>query len=186
MDELLETIDWLQDIDPSARLSLIESSYSFLQGPLDKKQLNYLAETFQRTPENIERNFEAIGFIITSLSASRVLPEISWIGEVEKYLKEKDVDVKLAYSLNSLHNPLLSNFKDFDWRMEVQVSSRAVEDIIVPRIILQFQTEDSERVVECDHANLKNLYNQLKGALKSFESVRAKKAEKFLKPNKNL
>jgi hypothetical protein len=186
MDELLETLDWLQDIDCKSRLGLFESSYTFLQGPLDRKSLNTIAETYEKTSENIERNLEAIGFLITSLSTSRPLPEIPWIAELETFLKEKQADIKLGYSLNSLHNPLLSNFKDFDWRMEVQLSSRAVEDVIVPRIILQFQTDDQEKVVECDYANLKNLYIQLKNALKSFESVRAKKAEKFLKPNKNL
>lgn len=186
MDELLETIDWLQDLDDSALHSIFAASFSFLQGPIDKKQLSSLSETLEKTPESLERTFEAIGFMITSLSTSRPLPEVPWLPSLQTFLKDQQANIKLAYSLNSLHNPLLSNFKDFDWRLEVQVNSRALEDIITPKIVLQITTEQEQRLLECDYANLKNLYTQLKGALKTFESVRAKKTEKFLKPSKNL
>jgi hypothetical protein len=186
MDELLETIDWLQDLSDSNRLPLFEASYNFLQGTLDKNTLSTLSDSYEKTPESLEGTFEALGFIITSLCTAKSLPEIPWISELQTFIQEKQAEIKLAYSKNSLHNPLLSNFKEFDWRLEVQLSSRALEDIVVPKILMQFKTDSEERLLECDYANLKNLYSQLKNALKSFESVRAKKAEKFLKPNKNI
>jgi hypothetical protein len=56
----------------------------------------------------------------------------------------------------------------------------------VPKIILQISTTKEEKTLETDYSNLKNLYNQLKLALNSFDSVRGKKAENFLKANKAL
>lgn len=186
MDELLDTIDWLQDIDQSSRLALFQASYAFVQSQLDKQDLASLSEALQKTTESLEGTLEAVAFLITSLTTSKTLPDIPWIGELQAFIQEKQAELKLAYSQNSLHNPLAGTFKEFDWRLEVQLSSRAIEDIVVPKILMQFKTDSEEKTLESDFANLKNLYTQLKGALKSFESVRAKKAEKFLKPNKNL
>lgn len=186
MDELLSTIEWLQDIDDLTLSEIFNASFFFLQGPVDKKALHELAEKIQRTPEMLERTFEAVGFIITSLSNKTTLPEIPWVGKLESFVQDHVGEIKLRYSQNSLHNPLFSNFKDFDWRFEVQVSSRAIEEVTVPKIVLQITTEKEKRVLETNYANLKNLHNQLKLALKSFDSVTAKKAEKFLKPSKAL
>ena len=186
MDELIETIEWLQDLDDANLLNIFENSYSFLQGPVNKKSLQDLSETLQRTPEMLERTFEAVGFMITSLSSKTTLPDISWLPKLESYIQDKTGEIKLRYSQNSLHNPLSSNFRDLDWRFEVQVSSRAIEDITVPKIILQISTESEKRTIETNYANLRNLYTQLRLALKSYESVTAKKAEKFLKPSKTL
>jgi COMM domain len=186
MDELIETIDWLQEIPEAVLVQIFETSYKFLQGRLDKKDHQTLAESLQKTPEMLERTFEAVGFIITTLSSKKPLPEIPWLPKLEEYIKDKESEIKLLYSQNSLHNPFLSNFIDFDWRLEVQVSSRAIEDIITPKILLQITTDKEQRLLEADYANLKNFYNQLKLALKSFDSVRAKKAEKFLKPSKAI
>ncbi|OMJ86106.1 hypothetical protein SteCoe_12464 [Stentor coeruleus] len=186
MDELLDTVDWLQDVSEAVLTSLFEYSLGFLQGKVDKKTLGQLADSLEKTPESTERVLEALGFMITSICTGRTIPDIPWAPALQSFVKENQGEIKLSYSLNSLHNPLQSTFKDFDWRFEVQTSSRAVEDVTVPKIILQITTDNGQEVLECDYANMKNLYTQLRQALKTFESVRAKKTEKFLKPSKNL
>lgn len=186
MDELIDTIDWLQDLDEETLKIMFDGGYSMLQGLVDRKDLQSLADSLQRTPEMLTRTLEAIGFIITSISTNKPLPDIPWLGSLEKFVSDKQSEIKLKYSQNSLHNPLLSNFKSLDWRFEVQLSSRAIEDIALPKIILSIATDTQEKTIESDYANLKNMYTQLKSALKTFESVRAKKAEKFIKPSKVL
>ena len=37
-------------------------------------------------------------------------------------------------------------------------------------------------VMQCDYSNLQHMYEELSGALKSMNSVRSKKAERYLKP----
>ena len=145
MDELIDTLEWIQELDDPNLLIIFENSYNFLQGPIDKKSLQNTADMLQRTTEMLERTFEAVGFVMTGLSTKRTLPEF-----------------------------------------EVQISSRALADVTVPKILLELSTDKESKIIETDYANLRNLYNQLKAALKSYESVRAKKAEKFLKPMKAL
>ncbi|CAG9323009.1 unnamed protein product [Blepharisma stoltei] len=83
-------------------------------------------------------------------------------------------------------DPLKTNLKEFDWRFEVQLAGRATEDTINPRILLSVETDKEKRIIESDYANLRNLYQQLNSALNSFDSIRAKKAEKFLTQSKTL
>ena len=114
MDELIDTLEWIQELDDPNLLIIFENSYNFLQGPIDKKSLQNTADMLQRTTEMLERTFEAVGFVMTGLSTKRTLPEFSWIQKLDSFLFDKLGEINLRYSQNSLHNPLLSNFKDFD------------------------------------------------------------------------
>jgi hypothetical protein len=114
MDELLETIAWLEELEDSSLLEILSKSFALLQGPVDRKALQELANSLERTPEMLERTMEAVGFIITSICTKRTLPEIAWIGKVEAFIKEKESELRLSYSQNSLHNPFFSNFQNLD------------------------------------------------------------------------
>ncbi len=94
----------------------------------------------------------------------------------ENQSKLKEGSVKLGLSL--------PKYKDFTWRLDVEISKRMVHRSIKPQFIVNLETQAGEeaqaQLLQVDAANMNKLLSSLEAAAAEYNGVHANRIRRYI------
>lgn len=72
MEELIASLDWLQEIDRETLGELFEVTTKYMKAEIDRRFLTRVASKLEKEVEEIELTIEGIGYIISNLATGGV------------------------------------------------------------------------------------------------------------------
>ncbi|GAB5362605.1 hypothetical protein AAMO2058_000812000 [Amorphochlora amoebiformis] len=76
------------------------------------------------------------------------------------------------------------HYKNLNWRLELEMSSRSIHHNIKPSFLLELQTQDGSEckseLLECEYSVMKNITSQLEIALKEIDSSHCRRMSNYI------
>ena len=152
-------------------------------------------EKIQIEQEVFEKIVEGLLFLLSEASKNYI-PEIDFLDSIltlgfsekmknslkDAYLKNRDQIRKIGKTISVE----LPNYKNLDWRLDIEIASRSLRGQINPIYLLKMETEGSDgevqsNLLQTDVVNLKHIVQELENALSESKSGYARRIMRNVK-----
>ena len=114
--------------------------------------------------------------LITSLAIPK-----EQIPVLYKYYSENIKEIRTVLNQFSVRLP---HYKNLNWRLELELSSRCLHHQASPSFLLELETVQSgtpaSRLLQCSFGSMKNMVNQLDTALKELNSSHCRRMQTYI------
>eukprot|EP00940_MAST-03C_sp_MAST-3C-sp2_P001317 g1317.t1 len=143
------------------------------------RAVNGISQMFMlATKQNITPNA-----LNSSLRAEKNVDE-EIVGIITEFYGENSEQIEACLERMVIHLP---EYKDLDWRLDMELSKRTLHGRMEPHFTMQLDTLDagrdggvSRRYLEIDFAHLKLLHSSLTAAVKERESVHVERMKRYI------
>jgi len=176
--------------------TLCKISLQFCQKGDSKSLITKYAAEFQCSPENLSRCAKGLSKLFI-IAAKQRMTGSSLQNIVSSVVKSKE-NISLctefyAENLEKIQACLqhmvihLPSYRDLDWRLDMELSSRTLHNRMEPHFIAKLETLDAgtsgattQQFLEIDYAHLKMLCATLEEALEENSSVHVKRMQRYI------
>ncbi|XP_062306270.1 COMM domain-containing protein 2 isoform X1 [Osmerus eperlanus] len=178
-DEHKEHLGFLSEVDPTVVGEFGRIAVEFLRKGTNPKIYEGAARKLNVAVETVEHGVEGLMYLLTE-SCKLLISEVDFQDSVlvlgfseelnqlllQLYLEHRK---EIRSILNQL-SPSLPHYDNLEWRLDVQLASRALRQQVKPVVTLKLHLEDNEgvkraRVLQTDPATLLHLISNLETAL---------------------
>ncbi|NP_001188091.1 COMM domain-containing protein 2 [Ictalurus punctatus] len=182
-EEQKEHLGFLSDVDPAVVGEFGRIAVEFLKKGSNPKIYEGAARKLSVPAETVQHGVEGLMFILTE-SSKLMISEVDFqdsvlvLGfseELNKLLLQLYLENRkeIRQILSELA-PSLSRYQNLEWRLDVQLASRALRQQVKPTVTLKLHLESgdtqSARVLQTDPATLLHLIQELERALAEVKS----------------
>eukprot|EP01091_Cochliopodium_minus_P018203 TRINITY_DN7309_c1_g1_i1.p1 TRINITY_DN7309_c1_g1~~TRINITY_DN7309_c1_g1_i1.p1 ORF type:complete len:202 (-),score=77.20 TRINITY_DN7309_c1_g1_i1:97-702(-) len=175
---------------------VIEYAIECIKSGYTLTSLKQLAEKVKiENLDALEKIIEALVFLFED-AAKYFIPEIDFLDSIltlgfseklknalkDAYLQNREVIRKIGKSISVE----LPNYKNLDWRLDVEISSRSLRGQVTPIYLLKMELEDSNdnvqsNLLQTDVVNLKHIVSELENALSESKTGYARRLMRNVK-----
>ncbi|XP_067085934.1 COMM domain-containing protein 2 [Osmerus mordax] len=178
-DEHKEHLGFLSEVDPTVVGEFGRIAVEFLRKGTNPKIYEGAARKLNVAVETVQHGVEGLMYLLTE-SCKLLISEVDFQDSVlvlgfseelnqlllQLYLEHRK---EIRSILNQL-SPSLPHYENLEWRLDVQLASRALRQQVKPVVTLKLHLEDNEgvkraRVLQTDPATLLHLISNLETAL---------------------
>lgn len=178
-DEHKEHLGFLPEVDSAVVGEFGRIAVEFLRKGTNPKIYEGAARKLSVAVETVQHGVEGLMYLLTE-SSKLLISEVDFQDSVlvlgfseelnqlllQLYLEHR----KEIRSILSQLNPSLPHYHNLEWRLDVQLASRALRQQVKPVVTLKLHLEDNEgvqkaRVLQTDPATLLHLISNLETAL---------------------
>ncbi|XP_046883503.1 COMM domain-containing protein 2 [Hypomesus transpacificus] len=178
-DEHKEHLSFLSDVDPTVVGEFGRIAVEFLRKGTNPKIYEGAARKLNVAVETVQHGVEGLMYLLTE-SCKLLISEVDFQDSVlvlgfseelnqlllQLYLEHR----KEIRSILSQLSPSLPHYHNLEWRLDVQLASRALRQQVKPVVTFKLHLEDNKgvkraRVLQTDPATLLHLISNLETAL---------------------
>ncbi|GAA6110880.1 COMM domain-containing protein 2 [Tachysurus ichikawai] len=193
-DEHKEHLGFLSDVDPAVAGEFGRIAVEFLKKGSNPKIYDGAARKLNVPAETVQHVVEGLMFILTE-SSKLMISEVDFqdsvlvLGfseELNKLLLQLYLENRkeIRHILSELA-PSLPHYHNLEWRLDVQLASRALRQQVKPTVTLKLHLENgdshSARVLQTDPATLLHLIRELERALAEVKSSHCRRILRNIK-----
>ncbi|XP_043079694.1 COMM domain-containing protein 2 [Puntigrus tetrazona] len=182
-EEHKEHLGFLSEVDPTVVGEFGRIAVEFLKKGSNPKIYEGAARKLNVSSESVQHGVEGLMYLLTE-SSKLMISEVDFQDSVlvlgfseelnklllQLYLENR----KEVRQILSKVAPSLPHYHNLEWRLDVQLASRALRQQVKPTVTLKLHLEDgakrSARVLQTDPATLQHLIQQLERALAEVKS----------------
>jgi len=183
---------FLKDLPPKVVTEFCKIALTFIREGSNTKIFAQAAEKLEVDVDVVSHAVQGIAYFMTEAS-KRLLSEIDFIDSLlllqfDKELAEKLKNVYLGRraEIREIMSKMsfdLPSYDGVDWRLDIQMGSRASHNQMTPIYIIKLKTKNPENTIylQTDYANLKHTCQMLENALKEMRSSHYRRIARNIK-----
>eukprot|EP00300_Choanocystis_sp_HF-7_P040785 c7305_g1_i1.p1 GENE.c7305_g1_i1~~c7305_g1_i1.p1 ORF type:complete len:204 (+),score=40.86 c7305_g1_i1:48-659(+) len=189
-----EDLSFFNDLSTEVVGEFCRLSLGFIRKGSDQRIFESAANKLGVDALTVQKGVEALVHVFTqssrmNLNDQQMLQVLSDVGVVPQHAPT----IQQFFSENSAQiRKLLADFetsftryKDFQWRLDVQLASRFVHDQTLPQFLLQLRTETKGEIgchlLQADFATMQEVANELENAMAELKSAHCGRVLKYIK-----
>mmetsp|Transcript_34893 Transcript_34893/g.44761 ORF Transcript_34893/g.44761 Transcript_34893/m.44761 type:complete len:210 (-) Transcript_34893:393-1022(-) len=191
--ELIEELSKFSNVNSAGFQQICNFSVDIIEDKKKIHSLHQFAGKLNLTNESFESALNCLGRLFVentkaSLSSEALSDSLSRM-QVPNNQIQDIIQVHVArreglQSFLSHQGFQLPRYKDFGWRLDIEVSRRAVRHICEPLYTLRLDLANPGQeslLFESDYANLKNLENQIDAALAELKTTHCQRLTRYIR-----
>eukprot|EP01027_Heterolobosea_sp_BB2_P014193 GEZU01020416.1.p2 GENE.GEZU01020416.1~~GEZU01020416.1.p2 ORF type:complete len:213 (-),score=38.59 GEZU01020416.1:1167-1772(-) len=168
-------------------------SIQFIESGENKRIYTAAAKKLQIEPEEIEQAINALAYLFIESAKAGLSQKDFEISILDLNIDQAILDLFTKFYVDNLQaiRAQLSNrgltlpqYKDLQWRLDVEMASRTMRSIINPTFMLKLDIQNGEEVqsqlLETNYTNLRNICTSLENALKDVNAQHARRIRRYI------
>jgi hypothetical protein len=195
--ELSVDLDLTQKLSTPLFQDFLKLAIDLINGkPAATKIYNKAAQQLEVEPTVVEKCIKGLGLLFVNCAKknastqqfAQAIGEFALTDEQTALLREKYDEINTALrSTLHLQTKTGEHFESFDWRLDVEISSRSCRNIFKPVYVCQLTTKNESEnsthtnVLQCDYSILNRMHDELAIAINESKTPHARRIQRYVK-----